>query len=90
MVPVLNQLDDKAGTAQAGLQRPTYDGFLASGGAKELWMYQSCVSHGCGGPRATPTSPAGRATPSTPRAMRSRAMEWLSFAWACRASSTTR
>jgi hypothetical protein len=81
MVPVLNQLDDKAGTAQAGLQRATYDGFLASGGAKELWMYQSCVSHGCGGPTSDTYFAGWPSYAVDATAMRSRAMEWLSFAW---------
>ena len=36
-----------------GDQRPKYDAFLA-GGHKELWLYQSCMSHGCGSHQSDP------------------------------------
>ncbi|HYX91579.1 MAG TPA: hypothetical protein VE782_08455, partial [Myxococcaceae bacterium] len=48
LVPIVNAMDDKAGI-YAGNQRPFYDPFLASDPLNELWMYQACLSHGCGG-----------------------------------------
>ncbi|HEX8909629.1 MAG TPA: DUF4091 domain-containing protein [Anaeromyxobacteraceae bacterium] len=76
LTPVVNYMDDKSGSAWAGAQRSAYDGFLANG-SKTLWMYQSCMSHGCSG-----TSPyfAGWASYAIDAsAIRNRAMEWLSF-----------
>ena len=37
-----------------GDQRPKYDAFLAGGPHKELWLYQSCMSHGCGSHQSDP------------------------------------
>ncbi len=79
LTPVVNQMDDKPGDTYAGLQQAKYDAFLASGPQKELWMYQSCMSHGCNG-----TSDYFNGWPSymiDTAAVRSRAMEWLSFVW---------
>jgi len=87
LVPVINWMDDRPGTTFAGDQRPHYDGFLASGKTKELWLYQSCMSHGCGGTVDIGNpSDADRAHTGWPSymidasAVRNRAMEWLSFA----------
>jgi len=86
MVPVVNWTDDKPGSPMAGDQRSRYDGFLASGDDKEVWLYQSCMSHGCGGtvdigdPSADDRYFTG--WPSymiDASAARNRAMEWLSF-----------
>lgn len=73
--PVAETMNDAA--------RAEYDEFLALGTTKELWWYQSCDSHGCGG------CDAGMATYSERQGMPSyvidtdarqnRAMEWLSF-----------
>ncbi|HYG68237.1 MAG TPA: hypothetical protein VD838_11275, partial [Anaeromyxobacteraceae bacterium] len=49
LVPVINYLHDKSGQKFAGDQRAKYDAFLAKGPRKEVWSYQSCMSHGCGG-----------------------------------------
>jgi uncharacterized protein (TIGR03382 family) len=86
LVPVVNWIDDRPGTADAGDQRPRYDGFLASAPDKELWLYQSCMSHGCGGTVDIGNpSEADRSHTGWPSymidasAVRNRAMEWLSF-----------
>ncbi len=76
IVPVVNYMQDKSGTF-AGEQRSAYDAFLASGPRKELWMYQSCMSHGCGGTSEYFRGWASYAIDHT--AVRHRAMEWLSF-----------
>jgi hypothetical protein len=76
LVPLVNFMDDKWGT-YAGNQRAFYDPFLAQGPPKELWMYQSCMSHGCGG-----TSSYFTGWPSymiDASAARNRAMQWLLF-----------
>jgi hypothetical protein len=86
MVPVINWTDDKPGSAVSGDQRARYDDFLKSGKNKELWLYQSCMSHGCGGTvdMGSP-SDADRYFTGWPSyvidasATRNRAMEWLSF-----------
>jgi glycosyl hydrolase family 123 len=89
MVPVINYLDDRPydayGWTAGGETRPQYDGFL-TGAGKELWLYQSCMSDGCGGtvdmgnPSATDMYYTG--WPSymvDASAVRNRAMEWFSF-----------
>ncbi|HEX8909630.1 MAG TPA: DUF4091 domain-containing protein, partial [Anaeromyxobacteraceae bacterium] len=89
MVPVINYLDDRPtsawGWTAGGETRPQYDAFLAKPN-KELWLYQSCMSHGCGGtvdignPSADQMYFTG--WPSymvDASAVRNRAMEWLSF-----------
>jgi uncharacterized protein (TIGR03382 family) len=85
MVPVINWIDDKPGSAVAGNQRARYDEWL-KGQNKELWLYQSCMSHGCGG-----TVNIGNPSDSDKyysgwpsymidaSASRNRAMEWMSF-----------
>ncbi len=89
MVPVVNFMDDKAGDAGntlRGDQRAAYDGFLSAPG-KALWLYQSCMSHGCGG-TVNMGSPSEYDAYSTgwpsymidASAVRNRAMEWISFA----------
>ncbi len=88
IVPVVNWIDDKDGdTSQSfrGDQRFAYDGFLSAPG-KELWLYQSCMSHGCGG-TVNMGSPSEYDAYSTgwptymidASAVRNRAMEWISF-----------
>jgi MYXO-CTERM domain-containing protein len=90
MVPVVNALDDRPpsayGWAEEGEKAPAYGEFLRSGSRKELWLYQSCMSHGCGGtvdignPSADQLYFTG--WPSTmidASAVRSRALEWFSF-----------
>jgi uncharacterized membrane protein YgcG len=82
LVPVVNYMDDRPGASQyAGNQRRAYDAFLARGAPRELWLYQSCMSHGCGaGLDAYFTGwPTYMIDAS---AVRNRAMEWLSFKYA--------
>ncbi len=92
LVPVVNYMDDKGTSSYAGDQRPTYDAFLAStslytpssgatpiatGIPRQLWSYQSCMSHDCGG-----SSSYGTGWPSymiDANAIRNRAMQWLLF-----------
>ncbi len=48
LVPLVNNMDDKPGASEySGDQRPGYDPFLARPG-RQLWLYNSCESHGCG------------------------------------------
>jgi hypothetical protein len=85
IVPVVNFMEDRPGTSAAGDQRALYDGFLEAP-RKELWMYQSCMSHGCGGTvdMGSP-SESDRYFTGWPSymidasAVRNRAMEWISF-----------
>ncbi|HET8733602.1 MAG TPA: glycoside hydrolase domain-containing protein, partial [Anaeromyxobacteraceae bacterium] len=87
LVPVVNYLDDKPGASRfSGQQRGAYDAFLASSPLKELWTYQSCMSHGCGGTvnMGSPSSSDQYFTgwPTyviDASAVRNRAMEWISF-----------
>jgi hypothetical protein len=86
LVPVVNYMDGKSSAdpggwddPYSGYQRSRYDAFLASGPSKELWMYQSCMSHGCGGSSTYFTGWPSYMIDTA--SVRSRAMEWLSFAW---------
>jgi hypothetical protein len=85
MVPVVNFLDDRPNQELAGDQTAAYGSFL-QGENKELWTYQSCMSHGCGGTVnfGNPSSSDQYYTgwPSymiDASAVRSRAQEWLTF-----------
>jgi hypothetical protein len=90
MVPLVNVMDDRPTTAYGwtagGLKAPAYADFLRSAPKKELWIYESCMSHGCGGtvdignPNAEQLYFTG--WPSymiDASATRSRALEWFSF-----------
>ncbi|HET9599269.1 MAG TPA: glycoside hydrolase domain-containing protein [Anaeromyxobacteraceae bacterium] len=90
MVPLVNYMDDRPanayGKGRSGDTRGDYDAFLASGKQKELWLYESCMSHGCGGtvdignPSADQMYYTG--WPSyviDASATRARALEWFSF-----------
>jgi hypothetical protein len=86
MVPAVNFIDGKPGSDDAGSQRSRYDGFLRSDERKEVWLYQSCMSHDCGGTVdiGSPTASDQYYTgwPSymiDASAVRNRAMEWISF-----------
>ncbi len=86
IVPVVNFMDDKPGSGFAGDQRAAYGAFLAASPSRELWTYQSCMSHGCGG-TVNMGSPSDQDLYFTgwptyvidAAAVRNRAMEWLSF-----------
>lgn len=78
MVPIVNYIHDRDGENR----RPDYDAFLAMGPEKELWMYQSCMSHGCGDGCVETTSDYFTGWPSymiDTSAVQNRAMEWISF-----------
>jgi hypothetical protein len=77
LVPTVNDLYNKPGRRNAGPQRATYDGFLAARPERQLWMYQSCMSHGCGGTGAYFTGWPSYVIDAL--SMRARAEEWLSF-----------
>ncbi len=87
LVPVVNYLDDKPGASRfSGPQRAAYDGFLASSPLKEVWTYQSCMSHGCGdtvnmgSPSYSDQYFTGWPTyVIDASAVRNRSMEWISF-----------
>jgi hypothetical protein len=86
LVPVINYLDDKPGSGFSGNQRPKYDAFLAASPRRELWGYQSCMSHGCGGtvnfgsPSYSDQYFTGWPTyVIDASAVRNRAMQWLAF-----------
>ena len=86
IVPVINYLDDREGSEYAGEQRAKYDAFLGASPRREIWSYQSCMSHGCGGTvNFGSPSWSDRYFTGWPSymidasAVRNRAMEWLSF-----------
>jgi hypothetical protein len=75
--PVINFLWDKPGQVFAGNQVSAYAAFLAQSPIHELWVYQSCMSHGCGGTSDYYTGwPSYMIDAPSPRA---RAQEWLTF-----------
>jgi uncharacterized protein (TIGR03382 family) len=86
LAPVVNWTYDRPESPVAGDQRGRYDGFLKQKN-KELWLYQSCMSHGCGG-TVDMGSPSDQDRYYTgwptymidAPAVRNRAMEWISFA----------
>jgi len=77
VTPVINYLYDRPGERFAGPQARTYASFLASGPRKQLWAYQSCMSHGCGGTGAYFTGWPSYMIDAS--AVRNRAMQWLLF-----------
>ncbi len=86
LVPVINFLDDKPGSDFAGEQRGKYDSWLAGSEKREVWTYQSCMSHGCAGsvdfgnPNAAGYYYTGWPSYAIDAsAVRNRAQEWLSF-----------
>jgi hypothetical protein len=90
MVPLVNYMDDRPksayGNHDGGETRGQYDAFLKSGAQKELWIYESCMSHGCGGtvdignPSADQLYYTGWPTYMIDAsATRARSLEWFSF-----------
>ncbi|MGM0575116.1 MAG: glycoside hydrolase domain-containing protein [Myxococcota bacterium] len=80
LVPIVQHMDDKGGYDR----RAEYDEFLAMGPDKELWWYQSCISHGCGYGCTETTSDYHTGWPSymiDSAGIQNRAMEWLSFTY---------
>jgi uncharacterized protein (TIGR03382 family) len=77
LVPIVNDLDNKPGYDNAGPQRSKYDGFVAARAGREVWTYQSCMSHGCGGSDGYFTGWPSIVIDAL--SMRARAEQWLSF-----------
>ncbi|RKH51656.1 DUF4091 domain-containing protein, partial [Corallococcus llansteffanensis] len=80
VVPLVNHLDGTEGTFR-GDQRDTYTNFLKRPGT-ELWMYQSCMSHGCAYGTNAPENKPGAGWPSymlDRSSAKARAMEWVTF-----------
>ena len=76
LVPIINNIEPEGGSNQ----RSTYNAWLAGQSNRQVWMYQSCVSHGvCG--NGTP----GDATNTWPSVMidaspvRNRVMQWIEY-----------
>lgn len=62
--------------------RPAYDPWLAANPRRELWWYQSCISHGCGNGCDTSRGVGYTGWPSyviDAAAIQARAMEWFTF-----------
>jgi hypothetical protein len=79
-VPLVNHLDGTEGDFR-GDQRATYTDFLKRPGTA-LWMYQSCMSHGCAYGTNAPENKPGAGWPSymlDRSAAKARAMEWVTF-----------
>jgi len=77
LVPLVNHMDGPSAPF-AGNQRPRYEDFVRKGG--EVWLYQSCMSHGCsfGGAEAGAAWPSYMVDVPAPR---NRAMQWVDFAY---------
>jgi len=81
-VPIINFMHGKPynicwSTVYEGNHRPDYDALVATG--KDLWWYQSCMSHGC---YSASTNECDRAWPSymiDHTAIRNRVMGWMSY-----------
>jgi Glycoside hydrolase 123, catalytic domain/Glycoside hydrolase 123 N-terminal domain len=83
-VPIVNYMDDKPGYPYPGVQRASYDPFLDpkqwnADGLNEVWMYQSCMSHGCGGVTSDTYFTGWPSYMIDASAVRNRAMQWLEF-----------
>ncbi len=79
-VPLVNHIDGTDANFK-GSQRATYADFLRQPG-RELWLYQSCMSHGCAYGTNAPENRPGAGWPSymlDRSAAKARAMEWVSF-----------
>ena len=78
LVPVVNYMHPRDESSR----RPDYDGFLTGGEDKELWMYQSCMSHGCGDGCVETAGDWYTGWPSymiDTSALQNRAMQWIAF-----------
>lgn len=77
LVPLVNHIDAPTAPFQ-GNQRPHYEDFIQKGG--EVWLYQSCMSHGCsfGGAEENAVWPSYMVDVPAPR---NRAMQWVDFAY---------
>ena len=78
LVPLLNFIDGKK-DPYIGNQRSNYDAFLASGALKEVWLYQSCMSHGCGSHQSDAYWAGWASYMIDATGVRNRAMQWLCY-----------
>jgi hypothetical protein len=78
IAPVIDHLDNRAGTTHYGNQRPSYDGFLAFDTRNELWSYQSCDSHSCGS-TSDPTVYGWPSLVVDATAVQARAEPWMHY-----------
>jgi hypothetical protein len=81
IIVVLVNYIDGTQPPYVGDQRPQYTEFLARPN-RELWLYQSCMSHGCVPSEPAPENQPGQGWPSymiDRPATKARAMEWVSF-----------
>lgn len=78
-VPVLDELENRAGSTYAGDQRPKYDAWLSAKPSRKIWAYQSCDQHGCGS-CGTP-SPGVEYTGWPNRVIDSSAVQDRAFPW---------
>lgn len=80
-VPVINDLDPRLEDSEAA-RHGDYGTWLTAGTGRELWSYQSCMSHGCGDCGEPSPAPADRGWPSRvidSSAVQNRAFPWLAF-----------
>lgn len=80
LVPIVQYMHPKDGNSQ----RAVYDQFLSKSSKKQLWWYQSCISHGCGTGCSATVDPWYTGWPSyaiDSAAIQNRAMEWLSYSY---------
>jgi hypothetical protein len=80
LVPLVNYMDGTE-APYLGDQRAHYTSYLAQPG-HALWMYQSCMSHGCADGTNAPENKPGAGWPSymvDRSAAKARAMEWVTF-----------
>lgn len=81
-VPVINYLDDKAGSSYSGDQTAKYTSWLAAKSNRLLWAYQSCMSHGCGSCGTPSTDSYWTGWPNRvidSSAIQNRCFPWLAF-----------
>ncbi|MGZ3461218.1 MAG: glycoside hydrolase domain-containing protein, partial [Archangium sp.] len=79
-VPLINFIDGTE-APYVGDQHAAYTDFLAQPG-HAIWLYQSCMSHGCSYGTNAPENKPGAGWPSymlDRSAAKARALEWLSF-----------
>jgi hypothetical protein len=90
LVPLVNHIDDKPGRRYSGNQRPVYDSWLTAKPSREIWLYSTCFSHGCGPEPPAPTCSVnddrsaywdgwGPSYVIDQPASQARAMGWLAF-----------
>lgn len=80
ITPVINFMDGTE-VPYVGDQRAAYDPFLTEPG-NALWVYQSCMSHGCAFGTTAPENNNGTGWPSymvDASGAKNRAMQWLMF-----------